>query len=184
MNIRERLLGLHREAEQKTAEEQRQREATEARQRAEELRQENLKKVRFERGKKILESKGIPAVMGEVLEVLKPLNLGVELDIREGKCLVNNNRWVETVGVFVGNYEGLQTYEGRTNVQIGVQLDSHNLASLYVKAVKTTFANAGEKDTFSINDKNLTPKIEKRLAELIFEREHEHYDSIYREPSW
>lgn len=183
MSIRERLLGLHREAEQRVAEERRQREVTEAQQRAEKLRQENLKKARFERGKHILESKGIPAVMGEVFEALKPLNLGVELDIREGKCLVNRV-WVETVGVFVENYRGIHEYEGHTNVQIGVQLDSHNLTNLYVKATKTTFASAGEKDMFSINDRNLTPKIEKRLAELIFEREHEHYDPIYHEPKW
>ena len=183
MSIKERLSGLHHEVEQRAAKEQRQREATKAQQRAEKLRQENLRKARFERGRHILESKGIPAVMGEVLEALKPLNLGIELDIREGECLVNKE-WVETVGVFVENYRGIQEREGHTNVQIGVQLDSHNLTNLYVKATKTTFASAGEKDMFSINDRNLTPKIEKRLAELIFESEHEHYDPIYHEAKW
>lgn len=183
MSIKEKLLGLNRLAEQRAVEAQRQREVAEAQQRAEELRQENLKKARFERGKHILESKGIPAVMGEVLEVLKPQNHGIELDIREGRCLVNS-RWVETVGVFVENYKGTQMYEGRTNIQIGVQLDSHNWTDLYVKAAETIFDIAGEKDMFSINDRNLTPKIEKRLAELMFERKHKHYDPPYHEPSW
>lgn len=161
MSIKEKLSGLKREAVQRVAEEQRQREVTEAQQRAEELRQENLKKARFERGKHILESKGIPAVMGEVLEVLKQKDPQVELNIREGYSWTKMER-VETAGVFVEKHRG----EGETSIQIGVQLNSHDLTSLYVDAAGRRFLT--EEDILSINDRRLIPKIEAKLAELIF----------------
>ena len=163
-------MGLHREAEQKTAEEQRQREATEARQRAEELRQENLKKARFERGRHILESKGIPAVMGEVLEVLNQKHPQVELNIREGQSWTKMGK-VETVGVFIEKHRG----EGETSIQIGIQLNSHNLTRVYVDAAESGFLT--EEDILSINDRRLIPKVEAKLAELIFGNKYKHYIS-------
>jgi len=174
MSIKEKLLGLNREAEQKVVEGQRQREATEAQQRAEELRQENLKKARFERGRHILESKGIPAVMGEVLEVLKQKDPQVELNIREGHSWAKMEK-VETAGVFVEKHRG----EGGTSIQIGVQLNSYNLTSLYVDAAES-WALA-EEDILSINDRGLIPKIEAKLAELIFGEKYKHYIPISRD---
>lgn len=164
MSIKEKLLDLNREAEQRAAqraaEEQRQREAAEVQQRAEELRQENLKKARFETGRHILESKGIPAVMGEVLEILKQEDPQFELNIREGYLFEKMGK-VETVGVFVG----------RNNSKIGVELNSHNLTSLYVSSpTKSSFFE--EEDIFSINDRRLIPKVEAKLAELIFGKEY------------
>lgn len=174
MSIRERLSGLHREAEQRAAEEQRQREVTKAQQRAEGLRQESLKKTRFERGRYILESKGIPAVMGEVLEVLKQKDPQVELNFREGHSWAKMEK-VETAGVFVEKHRG----EGETSIQIGVQLNSHNLTSLYVDAAESGFL--AEEDILSINDRRLIPKIEAKLAELIFGEKYKHYISISRD---
>ena len=174
MSIKERLSGLHHEVEQRAAKEQRQREVSEAQQRAEKLRQENLKKARFERGRHILESKGIPAVMGEVLEVLKQKDPQVELNIRGGHSWAKMEK-VETAGVFVEKQRG----EGETSIRMGVQLNSHDLTSIYVDAADSGFL--AEEDILSINDRRLIPKIEAKLAELILGERYKHYVSISRD---
>lgn len=165
---------------------------------------EVLKADRLEKGKKTLEDTGVQRVFGEVFDILRGEDPEVQLQIREGqryyspgsRSLIDrkyernlfralgphdekaierreaeNGSFVETIVMAVEKERG----EGEVTTRLGVELNVGDPGKLWVISA---FGLTEQRDLFSINDKDLLPKLENRLAQSIARKLHRHFNHV------
>lgn len=202
MSIKEKVQQLVQQAEADKAAELRRQEEAQRQWLAEcqekTRQQEVLEKARFEKGKKALETtgvqNGVQRVLGEVFDVIREQDPEVELLIRKrrryqppdsstnitrkiSKVLEiyqdeekrdRDSEFVDTVAMVVEKKRG----EGKTTIRLGVEMEIDDPSKLWVISALGSFEPG---DMLRINDKDLLPKLEERLAHKIVKGLHRHF---------
>lgn len=171
MSIKEKLQQIQATREREEIEEARQEAMAAERAYAQQLAEEARINTEVEKVKRTLDSKGITKIMQEEVQPVLHEMLGGQSRIEaviKSRYLSEN---VQAVGhVFSGEY-----FKGFEGGKLGVFIDTDNLLVLHIRGGE----NDRELGQFSLNDKNLTDKLESSLAEILSKPENFCWNHVY-----